>query len=325
MTELLVGQLSDPGPESKLVKRHKNALKIDPSYQRSMESSRSRKLVERIAANFNWRKFGVLVVTESGFIIDGQHRHGGAMLRPDINFVPCLVHDVDVREAASIFVGMNMDRVNIQPQAVYKAELAAGKPEAITMKAVADEAGVELITNAMALRHLKSNQTQAISTVRSQIKHNRDACVRALKCCVAARVILSSTAIQSAFRHTVTFDDDELTTRMLRQNFVKFDGGAVPDKNFIPQGTLVKVELERAPAPAQTGETVGGVVVKKFETGSADAILERTLRDAGFRVWIGTRGVPQRKVVTLNGSEISYGAAVERANEIRAKKKLPPI
>src|SRR5947207_2595614 len=72
-------------------------LAVDASYQRGLEDTRSRDLIKRIAAHWNWDLCQPLVVArrQGGalYVIDGQHRLEAARQRGDIAQLPCVVLD----------------------------------------------------------------------------------------------------------------------------------------------------------------------------------------------------------------------------------------
>jgi hypothetical protein len=89
--------------------------------------------VAKIAANFDWRWFGVLdVVKRTDLtggrlqVADGGNRLRAVNMRGDIPEVPCIIHVANnVEEAASIFLGINVNRQNIAFEPLHKAKLIA--------------------------------------------------------------------------------------------------------------------------------------------------------------------------------------------------------
>jgi len=86
----------------------------------------------KIAANFDWRLFGVLdVVKRSDLggrleVADGGNRLRAVKIRNDIAEVPCIVHNANNNEeAASIFTGININRKAISFNPLHKAMLLA--------------------------------------------------------------------------------------------------------------------------------------------------------------------------------------------------------
>lgn len=306
-------------PELELVPKAK--LKVDLSYQRNIESTRSKKIIDGIAENFQWRRFGAIVTTKTYFIIDGQHRHAAALLRIDIDALPCIVHDIQPSEAAAVFVGMNRDRVNITPLAVFKAQLMAGDPEAVNVRKACDDAGVELLINPTALALIKPNQTQSISTIRSQVKTNYDRAVETLKCCVAAKITISSAALYEAWRGLSGGLSSERVIRHIRNVNTSAADSAIPN------GHLQRVIT---PPPVQDPTAkVNGIQVRRFEAGSTDTMITTALEGAGHKVQMtgvgtGSNGGGERTVL-IDGVKTLFTIAKQRANEIRTKKGFLPL
>lgn len=91
-----------------------SALLIDRSYQRETIKE---KIVQHIASNFDWAKFGTLQIGRrkdgSLWVIDGMHRREAA-LRLEISRVPCSVCDSDgAKDEAGRFVDSNKSRTRV--------------------------------------------------------------------------------------------------------------------------------------------------------------------------------------------------------------------
>jgi hypothetical protein len=85
-----------------------------------------------IAANFDWRLFGAIIVVRrldlDGRleVPDGGNRLHAVRMRGDIASVPCIVHVTNtVEEAAAIFTGINVYRRSIAFPSLHKAMLLA--------------------------------------------------------------------------------------------------------------------------------------------------------------------------------------------------------
>src|SRR5262245_51045280 len=111
-------------------------LGVDPSYQRTLESRRSKALVDRIAGDFRWLAFQAILATpkadgEGWLILDGQHRAEAAR-RVGVEHVPAVVVKVaDVSEQALAFVRANQDRVAVNSFALHHAKIIAGDEKAV--------------------------------------------------------------------------------------------------------------------------------------------------------------------------------------------------
>lgn len=107
----------------------KKQLHIDSSYQRTEHISKVNVL--KIASEFDWVQFGVLLValrTDGTFwIYDGQHRWLATLRRGDIDVVPCLVFEVDsLPNEAKAFLGANICRKPMPALPVLRAKAVAG-------------------------------------------------------------------------------------------------------------------------------------------------------------------------------------------------------
>lgn len=123
-------------------------LQIDPSYQRSIETTTSRKLIDAIAQGWDWRLCPPLLVSRRAtgmFVIDGQHRTEAAKLRGDILWLPCCVSDyASVAEEAEIFVAANRKRRAVSKGDTLRAARAAGDPAAVAIFEALEAAGLTL-------------------------------------------------------------------------------------------------------------------------------------------------------------------------------------
>ncbi|WP_312218879.1 DUF6551 family protein [Brevundimonas sp.] len=123
-------------------------LLIDEGYQRNL-SERSIKLVRKICARWDWRRFKppVCARTERGLeVIDGQHTAIAACSHPAVTTIPVMVVEAASRtERAHSFIGHNRDRLNITPMQMHFAAAAAGDEDALTIDQVCARAGVRVL------------------------------------------------------------------------------------------------------------------------------------------------------------------------------------
>lgn len=147
-----------------------SALRVDEAYQRGL-SERSRRLINRIAADWNWHQVKALSVAplEGGLfeVIDGQHTATAAATRGDIERLPCLV-TVDCRgtQRARAFVGINQQRLGMTSTQVFWAEIAGGVEEAEgILRAV--EGGGGRILKAVPKDGYQVGQTMAVGALRA--------------------------------------------------------------------------------------------------------------------------------------------------------------
>ena len=126
--------------------RHPSELRIDDSYQRSIDTGPSRALIDKIARCWDWRMCLPLVVSKrddgSLWVIDGQHRHAAALLRGDIPYLPCCVGVYgSVADEAAMFVAMNRARRAINRLDDFHAAQAGGDEEALQIAQLITDAG----------------------------------------------------------------------------------------------------------------------------------------------------------------------------------------
>jgi hypothetical protein len=123
-------------------------LAIDRSYQRGTQSKNSQRLIEGIAARWDWRLCTPLLVAnrEGGlWIIDGQHRWEAAKLRGDIQYLPCAVgHYTGSAEEAALFVAANRHRVRVNAMDMWRAAVASGDEATVTLEHLVTAAGLAI-------------------------------------------------------------------------------------------------------------------------------------------------------------------------------------
>ncbi|MCP3732052.1 hypothetical protein M9978_16630 [Sphingomonas sp. MG17] len=125
--------------------RHPGELKIDDSYQRSIDTGPSRALISKIANEWDWRMCLPLVVSKRAdgfYVIDGQHRLAATKLRGDIPYLPCCVFVFDsVAEEAAMFVAMNRSRRAINRLDDFHAAQAGGDADVLAITAMIEGVG----------------------------------------------------------------------------------------------------------------------------------------------------------------------------------------
>lgn len=147
-------------------------LLVDESYQRDL-SPKSMALIQRITANWDWRKFKPPIVSyadTSGAlcleVIDGQHTAIAAASRPDIDKIPVFVVEAPERQARALaFIGHNRDRVTVTAMQLHRAAAAAGDDDATTVEQVCERAGVKLINGAWGGRSWAPGESVAIGAI----------------------------------------------------------------------------------------------------------------------------------------------------------------
>lgn len=170
-------------------------LAVDTSYQRELDG-KSRQLIARIAAGWDWNLFQPLVVArrrdDTLFVVDGQHRLEAARIRGDIVQLPCVIfHPGDPADEAAVFVELNQARRPLTAYALYNAALTSGDERAIALAGLLRDAGLAF-TGAADPERMKPGQINNVGTVRKWHERNGDR---------RTRVVL--TAIGTAFRGQV--------------------------------------------------------------------------------------------------------------------------
>lgn len=121
-------------------------LSIDPAYQRATDGPHSRKIIFGMIKGWDWTLCQPLVVARrpdgSLFILDGQHRHIGAIQRGDIAYLPCVIlSGCNQAQEANTFVALNTRRQRLSQADIFNGMLAASDPDAVRMAAILDETG----------------------------------------------------------------------------------------------------------------------------------------------------------------------------------------
>lgn len=126
-----------------------NELLIDDSYQRSIETRASSKLIEAIARDWDWDLFDVLKVSrrpdDSLFVVDGQHRRAAARLRGDITQLPCVLKRcAGPQDEARLFIAANRGRKAMSGLDDFRAAVGAGEPVAVQIETMVTAAGLKM-------------------------------------------------------------------------------------------------------------------------------------------------------------------------------------
>lgn len=125
-------------------------LKIDPTYQRSIDNSPSQRLIRNIATHWDWSLCLPLVVsrrpaTGEMFVIDGQHRLEAARLRRDIQQLPCVIVEMtDRADEAASFVHLNQRRRPLGKLDIFKAAVSSGDSQSAAIAHALTDAGLRV-------------------------------------------------------------------------------------------------------------------------------------------------------------------------------------
>jgi hypothetical protein len=167
-------------------------LTVDEDYQRNL-SDRSISLIRRIVANWSWRAFKppVCVRVDDGLhVIDGQHTAIAAASHPGVERIPILVLPPgDRRDRAMAFVRHNRDRVQVTPQQVHFALLAAGDDDALTLANVCESAGARVLKHPPSFGRFEVGDIMAIGALRALCgRRYAVGAGKVVRCCVEARL-----------------------------------------------------------------------------------------------------------------------------------------
>lgn len=141
-------QLNDQ-PQPQLIWARLEDLVIDRSYQRNL-TPKGRGAIQRIANGWDWRKFQPILVAPTTMgklaIVDGQHRaHAAALV--GLEAIPAMTVAMTLQEQAAGFAAVNRDRVKINLNQIYRAELAAGTEWAVAARDAVEAADCKLATS----------------------------------------------------------------------------------------------------------------------------------------------------------------------------------
>lgn len=144
--------VDEPG-EFRMISKHQ--LEIDHRYQRENTPSKS----ANIGRAWSWRAFGTLHVGDRlgrFYVFEGQARHAAAMLRGDIDFLPCMVYRTNtIEEEARSYVLVNKNRKPQTSLETHKAMVEAKDEAASFVEQVVSEHGYTLAKNPGSGRQLK--------------------------------------------------------------------------------------------------------------------------------------------------------------------------
>ena len=151
-------------------------LQVDNSYQRSIEGVRSQIIIDNIIKNFSWSEFSPITVakTDTGFynVIDGQHRFVAAS-KLKIEKLPCwIIKKTTVADEADTFIGINKNRVQVNNFSMFKARLAKGEEDAVSIQDFCDKNHIAIPASGYVS---KPNQTLSLNVIAMNIKKHNEA------------------------------------------------------------------------------------------------------------------------------------------------------
>lgn len=149
-------------------------LLIDDSYQRSIDTRASTKLIETIAAEWDWDLFDVLKVSrrpdDTLFVVDGQHRRAAARLRGDITQLPCVLKRcAGPADEAKLFIAANRGRKAMSVLDDYRAAVGAGDEVATKIEEMVTAAGLKM-ARASSPKGLAPGEIAILAPIRGALK-----------------------------------------------------------------------------------------------------------------------------------------------------------
>lgn len=195
--------MPDLGHPPDLVWLPVDRLSVDPRYQRDTKSRRSQVVIEKIAADFRWSRFGVIMAVKGAdgwLVVDGQHRVEAARRRSDVPRVPALVlRETSLADVAADFVAVNQTRVIVTPLHLHHAQLAAGDPETLKVADICKRAGIRICRWPTPANKMKPGETLAVGLIISVVRLGEDAALKILtRARKASPVGVSARAIRGA-------------------------------------------------------------------------------------------------------------------------------
>lgn len=187
-------------------------LLVDEAYQRSI-SVKGQKLIKRILSDFDWRRFKppTVVQTGDGFeVLDGQHSAIAAASHPEIDKIPVLIVDASKRpERASTFIGINRDRLAVNPMQLHSASVISGLSTALDIEEVCQNANIHILRSARQAKDYKAGDTIAVRAIEALIKRRGKEDAGALLSALSAGHLspISAAAIKAA--EFLVFNPDE--------------------------------------------------------------------------------------------------------------------
>jgi hypothetical protein len=171
-------------------------LVIDARYQRDLTKP-GRRLIQRIANNFDWAKFSpinVAPVAGGKFaVVDGQHRaHALALIGEER--APAYVVPMTPVQQAAAFRAVNSQRKRMELVDTFRAALAEGDDVAVRADAAVTAAGCVLMRAMPSSARRRPGQVFTHALIQRMVREGRDEVVTA-----ALRAVAQSDAGQEDF------------------------------------------------------------------------------------------------------------------------------
>lgn len=139
----------------RLIEISKHDIKFDESYQRDQNKAK----ILSIARDWSWMAMGVITIADRGgqyYAVDGMHRVGAALLRSDIQTLPCIVFQThEITEEAKGFVQANTLRKAVGTYDKHRALVLAKDENALFVQSLIDQSPFEVAGSSTKLNGVK--------------------------------------------------------------------------------------------------------------------------------------------------------------------------
>lgn len=157
-------------------------LLIDESYQRTIDTLASKRLIARIAEEWDWDVLDVLKVSrrpdDRSFVVDGQHRRAAAALRGDITQLPCVIKRCGgATDEARLFIASNRGRKTMSVLDDFRAAVGAGDAEAMRIDQLVTSAGLT-VSRAQRPKGQAPGELAIVAPIRRALKLRGEPVVR---------------------------------------------------------------------------------------------------------------------------------------------------
>ena len=204
----------DPQKPGKFLLIAKHQLNIDGRYQRDQVST---KKVMDIASGWDWLLIGAIsvIVRQDGtfWVFDGGHRVRAAFRRDDVQYLPCMVHEIEtVKEEAKAFVERNTLTTNVSSFDRFNASVVAEDPVAKSTMEMLTEFGLKPVKGGGS----DSTYIHCVGALQKCVKINREDARKTLAFClkivgddfIVGKVLLGMFTLHQHFKERFDVIDD---------------------------------------------------------------------------------------------------------------------
>jgi hypothetical protein len=111
------------------------SITLDSVYQRDLNAER----VQAMVAHWDERLVGTLILSARAgnlYVVDGQHRLAAMRERHDTKVSAVILTDLSQKDEADLFVAYNRSRSALNEWDLFRAEIVAGRPDALGILSV---------------------------------------------------------------------------------------------------------------------------------------------------------------------------------------------